>query len=263
MSDPVDDLYQRVPGEFVAARNQLVRELKKAGEKDRAAEVAKLRRPSVGAWAVNQLARRDRAELEELLRTGAQLREAQDEALAGGDPDALREAARARRDAVARLVDRAVSILDEHGSGGEAHRAEIAATLDAASLDEHLGEEVGRGRLTSELEAPSGFAPEAMLFAEATGDNEAAQARAARRDAHERARRQAQERHAEAERAEARAVAARRRLEKVTAEVEAAERSLSAAKRRARQAADEVAETQQAAEDARRKATGAAGVADG
>ena len=71
MSDPVDDLYQRVPGEFVAARNQLVRELKKAGEKDRAAEVAKLRRPSVGAWAVNQLARRDRAELEELLRTGA------------------------------------------------------------------------------------------------------------------------------------------------------------------------------------------------
>ncbi|MGH9280344.1 MAG: hypothetical protein ACRD12_19870, partial [Acidimicrobiales bacterium] len=123
--DPVDDLYAGDPGAFTAARNDLVRELKKAGEKERAAEVAKLRRPSVAAWAVNQLVRRHRADVEGLLRFGEELRSAQDDALAGGDPDALRDAARARRDAVARLVDRAASIVADEGAAPDAHRDAI------------------------------------------------------------------------------------------------------------------------------------------
>src|SRR5215213_3323580 len=104
MDEATEDLYALDPGEFVAARNELVRRLRKAGERDHAAEVAKLRRPSPPAWAVNQLTRRHRSDVEELVRLGEALRAAQDRALAGEEAGDLRTAARARRDAVARLA---------------------------------------------------------------------------------------------------------------------------------------------------------------
>src|SRR5919206_1996535 len=108
-----EDLYGLDPGEFVAARNDLAKRLRKSGDKQLAAEVAKLRRPSPAAWAVNQLARRHRQELEELVRKGEELRTAQDRALAGAEAGDLRQAGRARRDAVARLAELAERILVE------------------------------------------------------------------------------------------------------------------------------------------------------
>ena len=56
----VDELYGLPLDEFVPARNALARELKGAGEPAEAAEVAALRKPSVAAWAVNQLVRTQR-----------------------------------------------------------------------------------------------------------------------------------------------------------------------------------------------------------
>ena len=55
--DGVDALYAVRPEEFVAARAALVKELKADGQKAEAAQVAKRRRPSVVAWALNQVAR--------------------------------------------------------------------------------------------------------------------------------------------------------------------------------------------------------------
>ncbi|MBA2280587.1 MAG: hypothetical protein H0W25_05030, partial [Acidimicrobiia bacterium] len=52
-----DDLYTVEPGTFIAARHARVKELKAAGQKQDAAVVAKLRRPTPGAWALNQVAR--------------------------------------------------------------------------------------------------------------------------------------------------------------------------------------------------------------
>ena len=51
----VDELYGLPFDEFVPARNALTRELRKAGKRDEAAEVSALRKPSVAAWAVDQL----------------------------------------------------------------------------------------------------------------------------------------------------------------------------------------------------------------
>ncbi|MGH9246982.1 MAG: hypothetical protein ACRD29_22225, partial [Acidimicrobiales bacterium] len=94
----IDSLYQLPPEEFVAARDALARELRQAGNKDSATAVTALRRPTVAAWALNQLRQRDPDGVEELSAVGDSLRDAQERALAG-DPDAdLRAAAAARRD---------------------------------------------------------------------------------------------------------------------------------------------------------------------
>jgi hypothetical protein len=55
--DAVAGLYQLPVAEFVAARDQLVRQLRAAGDREAARRVAALRRPSISAWAANQLAR--------------------------------------------------------------------------------------------------------------------------------------------------------------------------------------------------------------
>ncbi|MFL6185898.1 MAG: hypothetical protein ACJ745_13955, partial [Actinomycetes bacterium] len=55
--DGVAGLYRLPPGEFVAARDQLARQLRAAGGREAARRVAALRRPSISAWAANQLAR--------------------------------------------------------------------------------------------------------------------------------------------------------------------------------------------------------------
>ena len=54
----MDDLFALPPAEFIAARDALAKRLKADGDATRAAEVKALRRPSVAAWAVNQVARR-------------------------------------------------------------------------------------------------------------------------------------------------------------------------------------------------------------
>ena len=70
----VDQLYAVDLGEFTAARNDLVRRLRKEGEADRAAEIAALRKPSVPVWVVNQLARRDRRDIDLLLDASHRIR---------------------------------------------------------------------------------------------------------------------------------------------------------------------------------------------
>lgn len=158
--DGVGELYALDPGDFVAARDDLVRRLRKAGDRDLAAEVAKLRRPSPAAWAVNQLARRHPEAVEDLLRVGEALQAEQGRALGGGQPGTgpggLRQAARARRDAVARLVEMAEAVLAERG-GVAGAAGGVASTLEAASLDQGAAAAVRAGRLTSELRPPPGF----------------------------------------------------------------------------------------------------------
>jgi len=157
LAEVTDELYGLDPGDFVPARNELVRRLRKNGHRGLAKQVAELRRPSPAAWAVNQLARSYRTELDGLLRLGDALRTAQTHTLAGADAADLRNAGRARRDAVARLAESAVGLLGQRGAGVGGHYTEVAATLEAASLDPNAAAEVSGGRLTSSLEPPSGF----------------------------------------------------------------------------------------------------------
>ena len=152
-----EELFALDPADFVAARNALVRRLRKEKHREQAEAVARLRRPTPVAWAVNQLARRHREELDALLALGDALRTAQTQTLAGADAADLRQAGRVRRDAVAGLADLATAFLADRGAGADAHRAEVIATLEAASLDPQAAVEVSSGRLTSGLDPPSGF----------------------------------------------------------------------------------------------------------
>src|SRR5918998_1397371 len=143
----IDDLYGLPLDEFTAARNALAKELAKAKD-PRAAEVKGLAKPSVAAWAVNQLARRRRKDVDALLDAGARLREAQAGALGGGDPAELREALRAERDAVARLTAAAEEVLEDAGHSASVQtQNRISDTLRAAAVDDAGRELLAAGRL--------------------------------------------------------------------------------------------------------------------
>jgi hypothetical protein len=150
-----EELYALPPDEFTAARNALAKELKAAGEKDAAAEVSRLRRPSVGAWALNQVARQHLDLIEAALDAGAELRAASEAAAAGdaGDAAGLREATATERAAGQAVVKAARPHL---GARADALAPALLSTLRVAALDETIADELRRGTLAAEHET-AGF----------------------------------------------------------------------------------------------------------
>ena len=148
------DLYALPPDGFIAARDALVRELKGAGRGDEAAAVKSLRKPSVVAWAVNRAAREAPDQVAALREAGRALRRAQRKALSGGGGDELRAATDERRAVVQQLVAVAVAAIGERGAS---HRDAIAATLEAAAIDDELGERLSAGTLDKEAQPAAGF----------------------------------------------------------------------------------------------------------
>jgi hypothetical protein len=152
-----DELFGLPPEEFVAARDELARRLRREGDAEAAKRVKALRRPPLSAWAVNQLARGRGPGLEELLAAGERLRAAHQAALAGEGAAELRAAAKAEREAVARLVKAAMALLGEAGHATtDATRDRVAATLHAAAASPEAADLVRNGRLVADLD-PSGF----------------------------------------------------------------------------------------------------------
>jgi hypothetical protein len=152
-----DELFGLPPEEFVAARDDLARRIKREGDAEAAARVKALRRPPLSAWAVNRLAREQPAVLDPLLAAGERLRAAHQAALAGEGAAELRAAAKAEREAVAGLVETALELLVEAGHPAtDATRDRVAATLHAAAASPEAAELVRHGRLTADL-VPSGF----------------------------------------------------------------------------------------------------------
>jgi hypothetical protein len=153
-----DELYALPPGEFTRARDERAKALRKAGDRDEADAVKALRKPTVAAWALNQLARRRPKQVDGLVAAGEDLRAAQDELLAGGDRKAFQSAAATERDQVAKLAQEAVKLAAEDGErASPALTEKITATLHAAALDEETAEELRAGRLVREREAIGGF----------------------------------------------------------------------------------------------------------
>lgn len=166
-------LYRLPLGGFVAARDQLARRLRAAGDREAARQVAALRRPSVSAWAANQLAQAAPSAMAELLEAGAALQTAQQEALAGqpGAARTLRAAGAHQRAAVARLTQRAETLLVRAGhAASDATLTRLAATLQAAATgDAATRAALAEGRLAGDLD-PAGFGlPEAAASEPATG----------------------------------------------------------------------------------------------
>src|SRR5437868_5706248 len=83
LDDVVAQLLAGSLNEFTNARNAKAKELKAAGERDLAAEVAKAKKPPVAVWAVNQFARQNKPVLEGLRRAGEGVVQAQSGAVSG------------------------------------------------------------------------------------------------------------------------------------------------------------------------------------
>jgi hypothetical protein len=149
----VDELYGLPLEQFVPERTALSRELRKGGDRDRAGEVAALKKPSVAAWAVNQLVRTQRKAVDELFEAGDALRSAQDDVLAGrGDARSLRDAVQRERTAVDALSKAARGLLSSEGEElSETMIERVSDTLHAAALDDEARAQVSEGRLEREL----------------------------------------------------------------------------------------------------------------
>jgi hypothetical protein len=263
----IDRLYELAPEEFVAARGELAKRLRGEGDAAAAKRVATLRRPTVAAWAVNQAARRRPELVRDLLEAGERLRQAQRRALSGLRGDTLRTAGSDRRIAIARLLAVAVAALEEGGRSPEAHRDAIAASLQAASIDDRAAAAVRAGTLDHELAAPSGFGEVAGLELVQPEAREPEPARAPARPKRRRKLDPAQRRELEAARRER-----ERRAKEIRAALRAAGRAREVADeaaeaeaeatRTARRLAEEATRAKRDAEDARRAAEEARRVAD-
>lgn len=133
---------------FTGERDAAARELRKSGDREAAEAVGKLRKPTVAAWTVNQLARRHGDEVDALLAAGDDLRAAHEQLLAGKGGDALGRAAAAERAAVGKLIERARR-LDVSPAALE----RVAETLHAVAGSDELRDELRRGAVTQERQA--------------------------------------------------------------------------------------------------------------
>ena len=152
LDEIVRELYVLPPADFIAARNELVRQARAAGSREIAERLQHLRRPTRSAWLVNLLAR-DSTAMQRLSTLGRELREAQTEL---AYPN-FRHLAEQRRLLIADLMERARAHAEEAGvRPSAAVLSEVEATLQAALVDLAGALTVRNGRLVRPLSA-SGF----------------------------------------------------------------------------------------------------------
>lgn len=139
----IDALYQLPLEEFTAARNTLAKD---SGD----SAIKKLEKPTLPAWAVNQLYWRERKLYDEVIKTSTQLRTAHKDMLAGKKAD-VRAAEVFHAEAMRKAKDAIRRILEEAGnSSGDAVMTPVTETLDALPTTDEPG------RLTRPLRR-SGF----------------------------------------------------------------------------------------------------------
>ena len=157
----VDALFKLPLAEFTGARNALAARLKQSGQRNEANLVKTLAKPSISAWAVNQLYWRHREDFDKLLAAGERVRQAS--RLAGKVAN-MRGALDARREALSHLSDLADSVLSDagHNPAPDTLRR-ITTTLEALSAHASLSDGPTLGRLTQDVDPP-GFESLASLF---------------------------------------------------------------------------------------------------
>lgn len=220
VDDEIDRLYGLPLAEFTRERDELVRRLRSEGDKQRAAEVAALKKPVLAAWAVNRLVRAHRKDVEALVGAAAAIRQGK------------RDADERFRETLERLTKAARHVLAESGRvPTDTVVRDVATTLRSAAAAEP--EALVHGLLTQPV-ATSGFA--AMAGAVVTPPQSAAKAARPRRDAAQlsrlrealrAARDEARRLRREAERAERAAKDARGKADDADRRVEAAAKALS------------------------------------
>lgn len=142
-----DRLYGGSPGAFIDARNAAARG---CGDKALAAQLKKLKKPSVAAWAINLLVRRESEQMDSVLEIGESLRAAA-EAL---DGEELRALTRQRRQLTAALASTARSLAREAGVRlTEPVVDQVEGMLNAAMLDPVAARVLRTGRVLTAFTA--------------------------------------------------------------------------------------------------------------
>jgi hypothetical protein len=275
LDEVADELYGLPPGDFVATRNARAKEAKSAGDRDLAAAITALVKPTKVAWLANQLVRQRRDDVQPLLELGAGLREAT-ASLSGED---LRRLTKQQHQLVHALVQQARSLAG--GPVTEDVADGVDKTLRAALADDDLAAQLLQARLTDGL-AFAGFGgstgpvpvrPKLAVVEEPPRRSGAEAKAAARREAIDlaeqalaearmRAAATEQEREAAASAAEAAAAATRalvERLDELRAEQEQVKVDKDAAEQAERTAHKALEVAERAARGAARKATTAEG----
>jgi hypothetical protein len=291
----VDELFQLPLGEFTAARNALAARLKKEAQEEEAARVKALPKPSVSAWAVNQVYWRHPKEFEALVASGERLRKAQASHIAGKSAD-MQGALEAHREALSALSKRAAEVLRESGHPASPDMMRrVTTTLEALAAYGPLPEAPPGGRLTDDIDPPgfevlAALAPAAgrrgaaaptrvlpfrqksarqartMQDEEAERQARLAEARAAVAEAEKtlrEAKREAEQAEAALKRAAARSKKAQqekereeKRFEKIVAEAEEATKEAHRVARQAEEAAQTVTDAERQLERAREQLDG-------
>jgi hypothetical protein len=244
LESAAEELYSLPPALFTARRDEVARQARTEGDAALAREIRALRKPSVAAWMVNQLARRRPEQVERLAELGAELRDATQRLNAGQ----LRDLGRKRNELVTAATDVAAVLAAESGAAvGEGTSREVRATLEAAVLDADVAAGVRSARLTRSLTAvglgvgesaagagdrPGTPTPQTQTSTE-SGEGEAAEAAVAEAELAEAELAEAEAVLADARRAEVSAAAVRQDLAQLLAEARSAERSASDAVRAA------------------------------
>jgi len=153
LEDEVDALFKLPLAEFTGARNTLAAQLKRDGRANEANLVKALSKPSISAWAVNQLHWKHRDAFTQLIATSQRLRQAQKSRTAGKIGD-MRGSLDARREALSQLSELASALLTEAGHNptpDTIHR--ITTTLQAVAADTSPDGPTP-GRLTHDVDPP-------------------------------------------------------------------------------------------------------------
>ncbi len=162
-----DELYGLPQDEFTPARDARARELK--ADKELAAAVKKLKKPSVAAWVVNLFVRRESDQVEQVIAVGTALREAQE----GMDGAELRALTRQRRQLTSAVTQQARARAGDEGvKVTQAVADQVEATLTAALLDPECAQAVRSGLLTAALSSTgvgSGDVAAAVALPDALG----------------------------------------------------------------------------------------------
>ena len=250
MQPEESDLYGLPLDEFVPKRTELEKRLRKEGDRERAAGVRKLPKPSVAAWAVNQASRCRPKERRALLAASERLRAVQERLLAGdASASDLEKAVAAQREAIDGLVEAASGLLSSEGTSmGDATLTRVRETFAAVATDPELAELVEAGTLDRERQATGlGFGG---LPAKPAPKKPVKRADAPRKTKDDAAARRRREREARAARERAKAA---KQVERE------AKRRLDAAERDASKAAEQLEKRERQLEQARAAAAEAKG----
>lgn len=141
-----DELYALPVGEFTPRRDALAKEHK--ADKELAAAIKALKKPSVAAWVVNLLVRREPDQVDQMLSVGVALREAQ----ANLDAEELRALTRQRRQLTAAITTQARGLAGQVGVRlTESVAEQVEATLTAGMVDQVAAAAIRSGLLITAI----------------------------------------------------------------------------------------------------------------